>query len=185
MAGAGKKWLTGCGIGTWQRAQDWHDSETLFAAAVEAQPAVLHRLAVDVPGEDRPGKAVALFVDLGQDVPPHPLTAHNAVWGGHEQIDGGDRRMGRQERLLALAELLAVLAILRHMVPALLESPTSSEFLAGMGFGLCLGLLLGALVIVSAWVLIWIYVRWANSHYDAVVTSLRGGGGSGPEGEGR
>jgi Flp pilus assembly protein TadD len=30
--------LTGCGIGTWQRAQDWHDSETLFAAAVEAQP---------------------------------------------------------------------------------------------------------------------------------------------------
>ena len=29
------------------------------------------------------------------------------------------------------------------------------------------GILLGALVIVSAWVLIWIYVRWANGHYDA------------------
>jgi uncharacterized membrane protein (DUF485 family) len=39
--------------------------------------------------------------------------------------------------------------------------------------GLSLGLLLGALVIVSAWVLIWIYVRWANSHYDAVVASLK------------
>jgi uncharacterized membrane protein (DUF485 family) len=39
--------------------------------------------------------------------------------------------------------------------------------------GLSLGILLGALVIVSAWVLIWIYVRWANSHYDAVVGSLR------------
>ena len=51
--------------------------------------------------------------------------------------------------------------------------------------GLSLGLLLGALVIVSAWTLIWIYVRWANSHYDAAVTSLRGGGGSAPEGEGR
>jgi uncharacterized membrane protein (DUF485 family) len=40
--------------------------------------------------------------------------------------------------------------------------------------GLSLGTLLGALVIVSAWVLIWIYVRWANSHYDATVASLRG-----------
>jgi uncharacterized membrane protein (DUF485 family) len=32
--------------------------------------------------------------------------------------------------------------------------------------GLSLGILLGALVIVSAWVLIYIYVRWANSSYD-------------------
>ena len=42
--------------------------------------------------------------------------------------------------------------------------------------GLSLAILLGALVIVSAWVLIWIYVRWANSHYDAVVASLRAKG---------
>jgi uncharacterized membrane protein (DUF485 family) len=39
--------------------------------------------------------------------------------------------------------------------------------------GLSLGTLLGALVIVAAWVLIWIYVRWANGHYDATVKSLR------------
>ena len=39
--------------------------------------------------------------------------------------------------------------------------------------GLSLAILLGALVIVSAWVLIWIYVRWANSHYDATVATLR------------
>jgi uncharacterized membrane protein (DUF485 family) len=39
--------------------------------------------------------------------------------------------------------------------------------------GLSLGILLGALVIVTAWVLIWIYVRWANSHYDAAVTRIR------------
>jgi uncharacterized membrane protein (DUF485 family) len=39
--------------------------------------------------------------------------------------------------------------------------------------GLSLGTLLGALVIVSAWVLIWVYVRWANSHYDQTVASLR------------
>lgn len=39
--------------------------------------------------------------------------------------------------------------------------------------GLSLGILLGALVIVAAWVLIWIYVRWANSHYDAAIAALR------------
>lgn len=40
--------------------------------------------------------------------------------------------------------------------------------------GLSLGTLLGALVIVSAWVLIWIYVRWANRHYDEAISSIRG-----------
>ena len=41
--------------------------------------------------------------------------------------------------------------------------------------GLSLGTLLGVLVIATAWVLVWIYVRWANRHYDAAVRSLRGG----------
>jgi uncharacterized membrane protein (DUF485 family) len=40
--------------------------------------------------------------------------------------------------------------------------------------GLSLGTLLGALTIVSAWVFIWIYVRWANDHYDRTVSHLRG-----------
>lgn len=39
--------------------------------------------------------------------------------------------------------------------------------------GLSLGILLGALVIVSAWVLIFIYVRWANSSYDDQIAKLR------------
>lgn len=39
--------------------------------------------------------------------------------------------------------------------------------------GLSLGMLLGALVIVAAWALIWVYVRWANSHYDAAIGELR------------
>lgn len=38
--------------------------------------------------------------------------------------------------------------------------------------GLSLGVLLGALVILAAWVLIWIYVRWANTHYDAAIAAL-------------
>jgi len=39
--------------------------------------------------------------------------------------------------------------------------------------GLSLGMLLGALVIVVAWALTWIYVRWANTHYDASLERLR------------
>ena len=39
--------------------------------------------------------------------------------------------------------------------------------------GLSLGMLLGALVIVVAWVLTWIYISWANAHYDSSVDGLR------------
>jgi uncharacterized membrane protein (DUF485 family) len=39
--------------------------------------------------------------------------------------------------------------------------------------GLSLGMLLGALVIVVAWALTWIYIAWANAHYDASVRGLR------------
>lgn len=38
--------------------------------------------------------------------------------------------------------------------------------------GLTYGILLGALVIVASWVLTWVYVRWANTHYDPKVRAL-------------
>lgn len=39
--------------------------------------------------------------------------------------------------------------------------------------GLSLGILLGALVIVFAWLLTGVYVRWANRVYDVEVARLR------------
>jgi uncharacterized membrane protein (DUF485 family) len=39
--------------------------------------------------------------------------------------------------------------------------------------GMSIGILLGALVIVTAWALIGVYTRWANRHYDAEVARLR------------
>jgi uncharacterized membrane protein (DUF485 family) len=39
--------------------------------------------------------------------------------------------------------------------------------------GLSLGILLGALVIVASWGLTYVYVRWANRHYDAALEKLR------------
>ena len=38
--------------------------------------------------------------------------------------------------------------------------------------GLSLGILIGALVIVASWVLTWVYVRWANTHYDSALAKL-------------
>jgi uncharacterized membrane protein (DUF485 family) len=35
--------------------------------------------------------------------------------------------------------------------------------------GLSLGILLGVLVIVGSWILTYVYVRWANNHYDTAV----------------
>jgi uncharacterized membrane protein (DUF485 family) len=39
--------------------------------------------------------------------------------------------------------------------------------------GLSLGILLGVLVIVTAWALIVIYVKWTNDHYDHAVADIR------------
>jgi uncharacterized membrane protein (DUF485 family) len=41
--------------------------------------------------------------------------------------------------------------------------------------GLSVGVLLGALVIVASWLLTWVYVRWANTHYDARLDALKQG----------
>ncbi|MGH7470331.1 MAG: DUF485 domain-containing protein [Longimicrobiales bacterium] len=38
--------------------------------------------------------------------------------------------------------------------------------------GLTLGILLGVLVIVGSWLLTWVYVRWANRHYDTAVDRI-------------
>lgn len=39
--------------------------------------------------------------------------------------------------------------------------------------GLSLGILLGASVIVVSWALTFVYVRWANRHYDGALEKLR------------
>ena len=38
--------------------------------------------------------------------------------------------------------------------------------------GLSVGILAGALVIVGAWLTTWVYVGWANSHFDTRISTL-------------
>ncbi len=40
--------------------------------------------------------------------------------------------------------------------------------------GLSLGILAGALVIVGAWITTWIYVTWANRHFDTRRSGIEG-----------
>ncbi len=48
------------------------------------------------------------------------------------------------------------------------------KFLASpLGDGLTIGIVLGALVIVAAWVLTFVYVSWANRVYDPALAELR------------
>jgi uncharacterized membrane protein (DUF485 family) len=84
------------------------------------------------------------------------------------------------------AKLLAVLAAQRWRLALLL---TGAMIFIYFGFillvafnkplmgalilpGLSVGILLAALVIVSAWVLIYVYVRWANTQYDQKIAQL-------------
>jgi uncharacterized membrane protein (DUF485 family) len=39
--------------------------------------------------------------------------------------------------------------------------------------GLSIGILLGILTIITAWILIYIYVRWTNNNYDDQLERLR------------
>jgi uncharacterized membrane protein (DUF485 family) len=39
--------------------------------------------------------------------------------------------------------------------------------------GLSIGILLGALTIVTAWILIFVYVRWTNNNYDDQLEHIR------------
>lgn len=81
-------------------------------------------------------------------------------------------RVAAAQRRLALTLTVAMVAIYFGFI--LLIAYGKAFLATPVVPGLSWGILLGAGVIVSAWVLIWIYVRWANGHYDTTVAEIRG-----------
>ena len=72
---------------------------------------------------------------------------------------------------IAIALTLAMMAIyFGFILLVAYNKPLLTRVLAP---GLSIGMLLGALVIVSAWVLMFVYVTWANRHHDAAVRAIR------------
>jgi uncharacterized membrane protein (DUF485 family) len=93
--------------------------------------------------------------------------------------DGGRlRELARARSRIAISLTAAMIAIYFGFI---LLIAYDKELLARTIVpGLSIGILLGALVIVASWILTWIYVRWANLHYDAAIDALgRGQGGAG------
>jgi uncharacterized membrane protein (DUF485 family) len=85
--------------------------------------------------------------------------------------DGGILHLAERQRRGGLRLTVAMMAIFFGFI---LLVAFAKPFLARtLRPGLSYGILFGALVIVAAWLLIWIYVRWANRHYDQAVADLR------------
>ena len=73
--------------------------------------------------------------------------------------------------LIAYYGFILLVAFNRPLLSTIMASGTTA---AGAEVpGLSLGILLGALVIVFAWVLTLIYVNWANKKYDQELAALR------------
>jgi uncharacterized membrane protein (DUF485 family) len=82
-------------------------------------------------------------------------------------------QLSRQRwRIAAALSAIVVVVYFGFVLLVAFDKPLLGRLLAP---GLSLGILLGALVILAAWLTTWVYVRWANSHLDHHVTRLRDG----------
>ena len=76
----------------------------------------------------------------------------------------------RRWRMATLLTLAMVAIYFGFILLVAFDKPLLGRLVAP---GLSLGILLGALVIVGAWILTWIYVRWTNTHYDRALDEMR------------
>lgn len=81
------------------------------------------------------------------------------------------RALGRTRTRIALTLTAGVVAIYFGFIGSV---AFAKPFLARQIVpGLSVGILFGAFVIVAAWLLTWLYVRWANLRYDPALQVLR------------
>jgi len=86
-------------------------------------------------------------------------------------VDGDLRALGAARARIATILTAATVAVYFGFI--LLVAYGKALLAIELVPGLSLGILLGAAVIVVAWVLTWVYVRWANDRYDPTLARLR------------
>ncbi|HEV8453590.1 MAG TPA: DUF485 domain-containing protein [Gemmatimonadales bacterium] len=84
----------------------------------------------------------------------------------------GFRALAYRQRRFALVLTLAMIVLYFGFI--LLIAYNKPLLARKLTPGLSLGILLGAAVIVCSWLLTWVYVRWANTHYDSELDRHRG-----------
>jgi uncharacterized membrane protein (DUF485 family) len=84
-------------------------------------------------------------------------------------------RLAARRWRIALALTAAMLAVYFGFI--LLIAFAKDVMARPVSGSLTLGIVLGVCVIVSAWVLTFAYVRWANGRYDRALRELGGGAG--------
>jgi uncharacterized membrane protein (DUF485 family) len=87
--------------------------------------------------------------------------------------DHDDRFRALTQRHGTFAAILTALMIVLYFGFVLLIAYNKPLMARLVVPGLSVGILLGALVIVISWLLTWVYVRWANTHYDSAVGKLK------------
>ena len=90
---------------------------------------------------------------------PDLCTTREALLGGE------GRASDEMEASIAIALSTVVFALYFGFILAVAFAKEAMA--AEIVPGLSLGILLGALVIVGAWITTWIYTGWANKHFDA------------------
>ena len=83
------------------------------------------------------------------------------------------RALARKRWRVALS--LTVLMVLVYFGFVLLVAWDKAFMGRLLSPGLSIGIVLGALVIIAAWILTWTYVRWANRVYDPELERARRG----------
>lgn len=79
------------------------------------------------------------------------------------------RLASRRDRFAAILTAAIVVVYFGFILLIAFNKPLMGRLIRP---GLTVGILMGAMVIVISWVLTWIYVRWANAHYDPELRDL-------------
>lgn len=96
-----------------------------------------------------------------------------AVWDILRRMSEPLRKLAAARWRVAIVLTLAMMALYFGFI--LLVAYAKAALTRVLTPGLSVGILLGALVIVAAWVLMFIYVAWANRGHDGAVQAIREG----------
>ena len=88
--------------------------------------------------------------------------------------DAASKLRDLSARRFRLAATLTLAVIVVYFGFILLVAFDPSLLATLVASGLSLGIALGALVIVCAWLSTWYYVRWMNRNYDDALARLKG-----------